>query len=97
MFFLLEGNEIDHEALLYLDFETMKELVPKIGPRTKLWQKLKTYQALHRMPVIIEERVEDQPSGSNLGSNVVSFIFTMISCRYLNIDTYSLSELLIYC
>lgn len=72
--FLIEGNEIDHEALLYLDFETVKELVPKIGPRTKLWQKLKTYQALNRMPIIIEEQVADLPSGSNVGSNIVSFI-----------------------
>lgn len=44
-FFFLE-QEIDFEALIDLQEKDLIPLLPKTGPRVKLWKKLETYKLL---------------------------------------------------
>lgn len=62
--FAQTDHEIDRECLADLTEETIKEIIPKIGPRTKFLKQLKTYQALNNSEIVYE--AELQPIISNV-------------------------------
>lgn len=57
--FLIE-QEIDKDALLCLDMNSLKELIPKVGPRMKFFTKLKQYQDIMNMEVLIPDESNKQ-------------------------------------
>ncbi|KAB0804375.1 hypothetical protein PPYR_01345 [Photinus pyralis] len=56
-------QDIDEDALLCLDFDSLKELIPKIGPRVKFSNRLKQYQNVINTP-FLEDIENNMPSTS---------------------------------
>lgn len=52
-------QEIDLEALLCLNEDNLKDLIPKIGPRMKFYAKLKRHQELASLPILISNEFDD--------------------------------------
>lgn len=52
---VITEQEIDENALQVLDIDCLKELIPKMGPRVKFGAKLKQYQELMKMPILIQD------------------------------------------
>lgn len=55
-------QEIDLEALLCLNENNLKEIIPKIGPRMKFFSKLNRHQELASLPIVISDECIDTVS-----------------------------------
>lgn len=102
MFSYIE-NEVDLEALKSLTQESLKELIPKVGPQIKFYNKLRLYQDLEKMPVVIEVAVIDGEVTDTPSTSTSDEVYLHLYCFFIRKNFIKLLKIrdsrgkLVYC
>ncbi|XP_025829754.1 uncharacterized protein LOC112904301 isoform X1 [Agrilus planipennis] len=93
---IFEKHEIDVDAMLELNEEIVKELIPKIGPRLKFLKNLRLYKDIKDIPVITEEDISETLSSSIASSateeHEADLDIVTVKCNTENVEAIHLGS-----